>query len=84
VNPDDVHAIALDVLSGIAPESTGIELQGDVALREQIDLDSMDFLNLLIGVHERLAVDIAEDDYARCETLDGLVETFVRAAESTR
>lgn len=83
MTPDDVHAVALDVLAGIAPEAAGLELERDVPLREQVDLDSMDFLNLLIGVHERLGVDIAEDDYARCETLDGLVEAFVQAAART-
>ena len=80
MNRDQIRTTALDVLAGIAPESSTVELEDDVLLREQIDLDSMDVLNLLIGVHERLGVDIAEDEYARCETLGGLVAVFHEAA----
>jgi acyl carrier protein len=79
-----LRAVVLAGLGQIAPEVDPTTLRGDVSLREQVDLDSMDFLNLLIGVHERLGVDIAEDDYARCETLDGLADAFVEAAARTR
>ena len=76
---DDVRASALEVLAGIAPESAGLALADDHPLREQVDLDSMDYLNFLIGVHERLGVEIPEDDYARCETLDGLLAVVAEA-----
>ncbi|MCC6535059.1 MAG: acyl carrier protein [Burkholderiales bacterium] len=42
-------------------------------LRDQLDLDSMDWLDVLVGLHERLKVDIPESDYARLVTLDDLV-----------
>jgi acyl carrier protein len=73
VTADEIRAVALDVLGGIAPEADGLELAGALPLREQVDLDSMDLLNLVIGVHERLQVEVAEEDYDRCATLDGLV-----------
>jgi acyl carrier protein len=50
------------------------ELQADRPLREQIDLDSMDWLNFLVALHERLQVEIPESDYARLATLDQTVD----------
>lgn len=46
-------------------------------LRDQLDIDSMDFLNLVIGVHQALGVDIPEADYPRLVTLDGFVTYLV-------
>ena len=80
MNGDDVRATALEVLAGIAPETAGAELADDVPLRDQVDLDSMDVLNLLLGVQERLGVEVAAQDAAQCETLDGLVGAFLAAA----
>ena len=55
------------------PSSIPAALAGDVPLRDQVDLDSMDFLNYLISIHNKLAVEIPEGDYDRLATLDGLV-----------
>lgn len=42
-------------------------------MRDQVDLDSMDWLNFLAGLHQRLSVDIPEADYRKLTTLDALV-----------
>ena len=47
-------------------------------LREQIDLDSFDFLNVIIRLHEILGIDIPESDYAELATLDGAVDYLAR------
>jgi acyl carrier protein len=60
-----------DVLGGIAPEAADAPLGGDADLRETLDLDSMDFMNFVIGLHERTGVDIPEVDYPQLFTLDG-------------
>nr|MBP7659309.1 acyl carrier protein [Burkholderiaceae bacterium] len=44
------------------------------SLRSQVDLDSMDWLHFLVGLHERLGVEIPESDYARLVTLDNLLD----------
>jgi acyl carrier protein len=62
-----------DTLRRIAPEVSPTELQPDVPLRDQVDLDSMDWLNFLIGLHGTLGVDIPESDYAKLVTLDNLL-----------
>lgn len=65
-------------LQSIAPEVERDQLLPTVLLREQVDLDSMDWLNFLIGLHQRLQVDIPESDYAGLTTLDQLV-TYLQA-----
>ncbi|WP_310450909.1 acyl carrier protein [Sulfuritalea sp.] len=69
----EIRAVALATLLSIAPEVEADELRGDRPLRSQVDLDSMDWLNFLLGLHEKLKVDIPEADYARLVTLDDVV-----------
>jgi acyl carrier protein len=69
----EIRAVALSTLLSIAPEVEADELRGDRPLRNQVDLDSMDWLNFLLGLHEKLKVDIPEADYARLITLDDVV-----------
>jgi acyl carrier protein len=69
----EIRAAVLDALRDVAPEADPSTLRADVDLRDQLDIDSMDFLNFVIGIHERLRVEIPESDYARLQTLDGIV-----------
>jgi acyl carrier protein len=63
----------LAVLTRIAPEVDPGEIRDDALLRDQVDLDSMDWLNFLRGIHSRLHVDIPESDYASLRTLADVV-----------
>ena len=49
------------------------EISDDALLRDQVDLDSMDWLNFLIGIHKRLQVDIPEADYKSLRTLADVI-----------
>ena len=60
-------------LRTVAPEADAGEIAADRPLRDQVDLDSMDFLNFLIRLHERLGVDVPEADYAKLVTLSDFV-----------
>lgn len=62
-----------DALGGIAPESDLGALAGSEDLREALDLDSMDFMNFVVALHERTGLDIPETDYPRLRTLDGAI-----------
>lgn len=62
-----------DTLCRIAPEVTPAEVDSGTPLRDQVDLDSMDWLNFLVGLHDRLGVDIPEADYRKLVTLDDLL-----------
>ncbi|MBR0670466.1 acyl carrier protein [Roseomonas soli] len=56
----------------IAHEADLSTLPGDAGLREALDLDSMDFLNLVAALHERTGRPIPEADYPKLFTLDGI------------
>lgn len=68
-----IRQLVLAELSSIAPELDTALLRGDQPLRNQVDLDSFDWLNFLVALHERLKVDIPEADYQKLTTLDALV-----------
>lgn len=71
---DELRAAVLRVLGDIAPEADLASLRPDVAFREQLDLDSMDLLNFVVGLHGALGVEIPEADYPKLATLDACVE----------
>ncbi|MDH5709920.1 MAG: acyl carrier protein [Hylemonella sp.] len=65
---------ALAILRGIAPEIEPRDIEDGRPLRDQVDLDSMDWLNFLIGLHQKLGVNISESDYAQLVTLDKVLD----------
>ncbi|WP_284614787.1 acyl carrier protein [Aquabacterium humicola] len=69
-----LRATLADSIAAIAPEARIDDLVPRRSLRAQLDLDSYDFLQLLIELHERLGVDVPEADYARVDSLDGLLD----------
>lgn len=76
---DETMAILAEVLAGIAPEADLATLRGEDELREALDLDSMDFQNLVIGLHERTGLPIPEEDYPKLFTLAGIIAYFAAA-----
>jgi acyl carrier protein len=78
---DEIRAAVLELLAEIAPELDPAALRADVPLRDQVDLDSMDWLNYLISIHQSLEIEIPEADYGRLSTVDELV-AYVDAARS--
>jgi acyl carrier protein len=70
---DEIRATVLRVLGEIAPEADLERIRPAVGFRDQLDLDSMDFLNFVIGLHHAFGVDIPESDYPKVATLEGCV-----------
>lgn len=77
MNRDEIRAAVLRALSDVAPESDPAALRAGIPLRDQLDIDSMDFLNFVIAIHHSLGVDVPEADYPRFSTLDGGVDYLV-------
>lgn len=73
MNDADIRAVVLATLKTIAPEVEEDELRPDRPLRSQVDLDSMDWLNFLLGLHEKFEVEIPEADYTRLVTINDVV-----------
>lgn len=69
----NVRAIVFDAIRRVAPEVNPSSIRTAERLRGQVDLDSMDFLSIVIDLHERLKVDIPEADYGRLTTIDEIV-----------
>lgn len=66
-----IETIILEELGNIAPEADLSSLDRRADLREALEIDSMDFLNLVAALHKRLGIDIPELDYPQMFTLDG-------------
>lgn len=73
MNADDIRSIVIAEIRRIAPESDPAAVDPRDDIREVMDLDSMDVLNLVIALAGRLGVDIPELDYPHLLTLDGAV-----------
>ena len=84
MNEQDAKSLVLRTLRRIAPEADLESLEPDVEFREQLDIDSMDFLNLIIGVHEATGFDIPEADYREFETLDSCVAYLSRLEAASK
>jgi acyl carrier protein len=61
-------------LVSVAPELASVTINGDVALRDQVDLDSMDFLRFVMELHRQFGVDVPEIDYQKLANLTGAVD----------
>jgi acyl carrier protein len=69
-----------EVLGGIAPEMRIEDVPDDADLRRELDLDSLDFLNLIVGIDQAAGVHIPEDHYAKLTTLSGCVSYLTARA----
>jgi acyl carrier protein len=84
VTADEIRRVVIDALTGIAPETDRASIQSSISFRDQLDLDSMDFLNFVLALHERLGIDIPEVDYPLLYTLDSAVAYLVsKSAQAT-
>jgi acyl carrier protein len=73
VSDDELKELILHEVGNIAPEIDLGQIDTASNLREQVDLDSMDMLNLLIGIHAATGVDIPEADYAKMTSIDDAI-----------
>ena len=83
LDQEQIRAKVLDIIKILAPETDTGNIVSDLPLRKQIDLDSMDWLNVLEAIRERIGVDVPETDYGKLGTLDSVVAYLAgRLAES--
>lgn len=76
----ELRTTIIATLQTIAPEVQADELRDERPLRQQVDLDSMDWLNFLIALHQRLQVEIPESEYGKLVTLTDIA-AFIRAQQ---
>ena len=81
---DEIRAQVLAALAAVVPELDPDELRPDRPLRDDLDIDSMDFLNFTIGLHKAFGVEIPEQDYRKLATLDACVDYVAAALPGAR
>ena len=67
---DQVKQIVIDIINEIAPDEDTSDLKGAINLREQMDLDSMDFLDIVMELRKQHGIEVPEADYTELASLD--------------
>ncbi len=76
---EEIRRNLMQAIAAVAPEADLATLDPALPLRAQLDLDSVDWLTVLIGIHERLDVDIPDAEAARLRTLQQLEDRCAAA-----
>ncbi|HTB63015.1 MAG TPA: acyl carrier protein [Opitutales bacterium] len=72
--PDEVKKIVLAIIADIAPDEDLSNVKPEVRLREQLELDSMDFLDIVMELRKKYNIEVPEADYPKLGTLDSCAE----------
>jgi len=83
VNRMPIPDVVRRALAAVAPEADLEALSPGASLRDELDLDSMDFLNFVLGLHRSLGVEIPEADYGKLATLAGCVAYLEERSKSS-
>jgi acyl carrier protein len=70
---EEVKNVVINIISDIAPDEDVTDIKSDLALRDQLDLDSMDFLDIVMELRKRHQVEVPQEDYPHLATLDSCV-----------
>ena len=70
MTPADIREVIIEILEDIAPDDDLTQLKDDVAFREQLELDSMDFLDIVMELRKRYKVQIPEEDYPELASME--------------
>jgi len=75
----DLRAVVISVLTDVAPDVDPTAIDPDAELLEQLDIDSMDFLNIVVEINSRTGIEIPERDYPKLSTLNDAVNYLAHA-----
>jgi acyl carrier protein len=73
VTRDELRGVVVAELGRVAPELDPKALRLDAPLRDQVDIDSMDFLNFIVALHGRVGVEVPEADYSKLSSVGAIV-----------
>lgn len=68
-----VKDIILGIIATVAPDADVSNVKGEVRLRDQLDLDSMDFLDIVMELRKRFKIEVPKEEYPQLATLDSCV-----------
>ncbi|WP_459556927.1 acyl carrier protein [Lacunimicrobium album] len=81
--PSDIRQVILDILSRIAPDEDLSNLDDSVSFRQQMELDSMDFLDIVMELRKQYRVQIPEEDYPNLVSMDSTVKYLTPILKDT-
>lgn len=70
MTPADIREEIIDILEDIAPDEDLTTIKDEVSFRDQLELDSMDFLDIVMELRKRYRVQIPEEDYAELASME--------------
>jgi len=73
----EIREAIVDILSDIAPDEDLSDLKEDVPFRDQLELDSMDFLDIIMELRKRYRMQIPEEDYPELASMSSTVRYLV-------
>ncbi|CAI8317622.1 MAG: acyl carrier protein [Puniceicoccaceae bacterium MED-G32] len=71
---EQVKQIVIDIINEIAPDEDTSNLKSEVNLRDQMDLDSMDFLDIVMELRKQHGIEVPEEDYPKLASLDSCAD----------
>jgi acyl carrier protein len=71
---EQVKQIVIDIINEIAPDEDTSSLKSEVNLRDQMDLDSMDFLDIVMELRKQHGIEVPEEDYPKLASLDSCAD----------
>ena len=80
---DEIRAAVIDILSDIAPDEDLGGLDDGIAFREQLEMDSMDFLDIVMELRKRYRVQVPEEDYGALDSMSSTVEYLTPKLKDT-
>jgi acyl carrier protein len=81
---EEIKQALISILGRIVPDEDLSAIQDDVPFREQIELDSMDFLDIVMELRKQYRVQIPEDDYPNLATMAGAVNYLVPRMQAAK
>ena len=71
---EDCKKVVLDIIADIAPDEDVSNVKPDMRLRDQLELDSMDFLDIVMELRKQHGIEVPEADYMQLASLDSSAE----------
>ena len=74
MTPENIKEIVINIINEIAPDEDTANLKSEINLRDQMDLDSMDFLDIVMELRKQHGIEVPEEDYPKLASLDSCAQ----------
>ncbi|MEX0321814.1 MAG: acyl carrier protein [Puniceicoccaceae bacterium] len=81
---EDIKKVVLDIIAEIAPDEDLSNVKPSIRLRDQLDLDSMDFLDIVMELRKKFGIEVPEDEYINLASLDSCADYLIPKFKSVQ